>query len=76
MHVEKSFTIIGYRDWKHASGKGGGLAKHIYAAYHSDAIVAWGECKKMTDLDTSVRQLIDSFKKKFKENRHFVKPLG
>ncbi|XP_066982800.1 zinc finger MYM-type protein 1-like [Macrobrachium rosenbergii] len=40
-------------------------------------MVAWGEYKKMKDHDTSARQLMgDSFKKKIKENLHFIKLLG
>lgn len=77
VNVEKSFTTAGYRSWKHAGGKTGAIAKHIHAAYHGDAMVAWSEYKTMKDHNTSVRQLMgDNLKTIIKENRHYIKSLG
>ncbi len=36
-----TFTTVGYRDWKHATGKGGILNVHDKCSTHLDAMVAW-----------------------------------
>ena len=44
---EKAFTILGFKDWKHATGKDGILKSHDNSHLHKQAVVAWKEFKKM-----------------------------
>ena len=38
---EKSFTEIGFRDWKHATGATGVFQKHANCITHKQPLVAW-----------------------------------
>ena len=44
---EKAFTVLGFKDWKHATGKDGILKGHDNSHSHKQAVVAWKEFKKM-----------------------------
>lgn len=43
--AESTFTTIGFRDWKHASGKSGVLQNHDKCPVHKSAVIAWGQYK-------------------------------
>ena len=38
-----TFTKVGFRDWKHATGKGGMLTSHDKCSTHLAAMVAWSQ---------------------------------
>ena len=40
---EKTFTTIGFKDWKHATGKHGILACHANCYSHKQAVVSWNQ---------------------------------
>ena len=42
---ESTFTVVGFRDWKHASGKSGVLQNHDKCSVHKSAVIAWGQYK-------------------------------
>ena len=67
---EKAFTVSGFKDWKHATGKSGILKGHDSSQSHKQAVVAWKEFKKM---DSSI---IDSLggnrREQVKKNRHYM----
>ena len=44
---EKAFTVLGFKEWKHATGKDGILKGHDNSHSHKQAVVAWKEFKKM-----------------------------
>ncbi len=39
--AEETFTKFGYRDWKHATGKGGVLQRHAKCITHLHAVSFW-----------------------------------
>lgn len=42
---ERTFTHIGFRDWKHATGGKGALAVHNNCLSHKESVVAWQQFK-------------------------------
>ena len=43
---EKAFTVLGFKDWKHATGKNGILKSHDNSHSHKQAVVVWKDLRK------------------------------
>ena len=71
-----AFTRIGYRDWKHASGKQGLFEKHNNCHTHKQAMVAWYDYKKNTQKRTTIADRLDSARSlQVQHNRHYIKTV-
>ena len=71
-----TFTVTEYRDWKHASGKGGILTVHNKCATHVDAMAAWAQYKLNTSHNSTIDQRMKSNRAQvIKNNRHYLKAL-
>lgn len=70
---EKAFTVLGFKDWKHATGKDGILKGHDNSHTHKQAVIAWKEFEKM---DSSIiDKLGGTRQEQVKKNRHYLKTL-
>ena len=70
---EKTFEILGFKDWKHATGKDGILKGHENSHAHKQAVVAWKEFKKM---DSSIVDTLGGARQEqVQKNRHYLKTL-
>ena len=58
--TEEKFTIAGFRDWKHATGKEGIIPCHAKCLTHINAMTSWHEYKQNKELGTSVVNSIKS----------------
>ena len=63
---EKVFTVLGFKDWKHATGKNGILKGNDNSHSHKQAVVAWKEFKKT---------LLMHWEELVKKNCHYLKTL-
>ena len=74
---DSAFTRIGFRDWKHATGKLGILTCHdSKCATHRDTVVAWKQFKLSKIKDASIVVLLDRQGKKVIQGNHqYVKAL-
>ena len=75
--TDKTFTSKGFRDWKHAKGKGGTLTYHDrQCSTHKQAVLCWKQYKSVVASDTSILAQLDrQGKKTIKDNRQYVKCL-
>lgn len=74
--ADDRFVRIGYRDWKHATGKGGGLDKHHSSKNHQTALLNWSTFKDSISSGTSIASQLDSSRKEqIRKNRHYLKSL-
>ena len=71
-----TFTKVGFRDWKHATGKGGMLTSHDKCSTHLAAMVAWSQYKLNTKHHTSIAERMESNRAQvISNNRHYLKAL-
>ena len=70
---EKTFTVLGFKDWKHATGKDGILKGHDNSHSHKQAAVAWTEFQKMNS--SIVDTLGGARQELIQKNRHYLKTL-
>ena len=69
---EEVFTKMGYRDWKHATGRSGVLQIHDGSCSHKEAMVGWTEFMKNVQHGLCIGNRLDSARSiKIKENRHY-----
>ena len=74
---EKTFTVVGFRDWKHATGKSGVLSKHDSSYAHRQSVVAWNQYKSSIQHKGSIAdQLGTARTKQIEQNRHYIKTLA
>ena len=74
---EKMFTVVGFRDWKHATGKSGVLSKHYSSYAHRQSVVAWNQYKSNTQHKNSIAdQLGMARAEQIAQNRHYIKTLA
>lgn len=72
-----TFTHIGYRDWKHATGQNGSLAKHDSSCTHKQAMLYWAEYVNNADRNTSIGDRLDSTRKQqIQGNRCYLKTIA
>ena len=70
---EKTFKVLGFKDWKHATGKDRTLKGHENSYAHKQAVVAWKEFKKM---DSSIVDTLGGARQEqVQKNRHYLKTL-
>ena len=71
-----TFTKVGFRDWKHATGKGGMLTVHDKCSTHLTAMVAWSQYKLNAKHHTSIAERMESSRALvISNNRHYLKAL-
>ena len=70
------FTMTGFRDWKHATGKKGSLAVHDTCSSHRQAVVAWDMYIKTANTGLTVAdQLGNQRAELVRKNRHYIKSI-
>ena len=57
---EKTFTTIGFKDWKHATGKHGILACHANCYSHKQAVVSWNQYQLNLKQGTLISEQLSS----------------
>ena len=71
------FTCSGFRDWKHATGQNGSLAKHDSSYTHKQAMLSWAEFVKNANKNTSIGDRLDSTRRQqIQENRCYLKTIA
>ena len=71
-----TFTKVGFRDWKHATGKRGMLTVHDKCSTHLKAMVAWSQYKLNAKHNTSIAERMESSRAQaISNNRHYLKAL-
>ena len=74
---EQSFTLVGFKDWKHATGKGGVLSKHDSSCAHRKSVLSWNQYKINSKCKMSISdQLGISRAQQLTQNRHYIKTLA
>lgn len=74
---EKTFTTIGFKDWKHATGKHGILACHANCYSHKQAVVSWNQYKLNLKQGTLISEQLSSARAdQIGENRHYIKTVA
>ena len=61
--AEDTFTSIGYKDWKHATGKNGRLIKHSTSVTHQAAMSSWCAYKANIQCGTSVGTMLNDVRR-------------
>ena len=69
---EKSFTEIGFRDWKHATGATGVFQKHANCITHKRSLVAWQQFLASEKNLSVAEQLGISRAEQIKKKRHYI----
>lgn len=71
------FTLKGFRNWKHATGKNGSLAVHDACLSHRQAVVAWySYTHTMTTGVTVADQLGNARAELVQRNRQYLKTIA
>uniref|UniRef100_A0A3B3HAC2 TTF-type domain-containing protein n=1 Tax=Oryzias latipes TaxID=8090 RepID=A0A3B3HAC2_ORYLA len=67
----------GFKNWKKATFKDGGLLGHARSEAHTTAMLAWAEYEKSTSGTASLSASLDAeYSKLVKENREYIKVVG
>jgi hypothetical protein len=74
--LERAFTEIGFRDWKHATGTKGILVCHHNSYSHKQAIVAWQQFKAFSEHGTVLDQLGTTRAEQIKWNKHYMRSIA
>ena len=75
--IEETFISQGYRDWKHATGKGGVLEKDDSVHSHKLAMILWQDFKRNIEQGTGLSNMLDSARSaRIKENRHYMEVVS
>ena len=73
---ELAFTSTGFKDWKHAMGKGGILTGHNDCRAHKEAATAWNQYIINLQKGTGISERLDSARaERIKQNRHYLKSV-
>ncbi len=73
---EKTFSSLGFRDWKHATGQKGILVSHNNSLSHKQAVVAWEQFKLSQDHGLVAEQLGSNRAQQISKNRHYIKSIA
>ncbi|XP_065917551.1 zinc finger MYM-type protein 1-like [Dysidea avara] len=74
---EQVFTLSGFKDWKHATGKKGALVGHSNSLSHKEAMVAWEQYKINSKRGTLLPNQVDnSWDVVIQENKHYIKTIA
>ena len=77
LEVEVTFTIEGFRDWKHATGSRGILQCHASCYSHIQAVSSWHEFKQNKEHGTSIASRLDSARnEQIRQNRHYLRSVA
>ncbi|KAI6651115.1 Zinc finger MYM-type protein 1-like [Oopsacas minuta] len=75
--TEDAFKSVGFRDWKHATGRDGTLHCHDKCLTHINAIASWHEYKLNERIGTSIESRINSSRsEQIRLNRHYIKSIA
>lgn len=67
----------GFKHWKKATFKDGGLLGHAKSEAHTNAMLAWAEYEKSTASTSSLSASLNAeYNKLVKENREYIKVVG
>lgn len=69
---ERSFTEVAFRDWKHATGAKGVLARHANCITHKQSTIAWNQSLALEKHHSVAEQLGIARAEQIKKNRHYV----
>ena len=70
------FTVSGFRNWKHATGKTGSLSVHDTCSSHRHAMVAWDCFKATANSGTIGDQLGNARADQVRRNRHYIRTIA
>ena len=71
--AEGTFTKVGFRDWKHATGQRGILQKHAQCSTHLHAMSAWHTYKINKECGSSIAESLDLLRnQEIRNNRHYL----
>ena len=71
---DPSFTSLGFKDWKHATGQKGMLNIHANSKSHTEAMASWQEYRRRMETDESISSQLDRVgSKTVNENRKYVR---
>lgn len=74
---ESTFTLTGFRNWKHAMGKKGIVACHDKCDVHKQAVIDWNQYKVNMQNHTSVRDRNNLVcQQQIHHNRHYIKTVS
>ena len=74
---ETAFTLIGFKDWKHATGKKGILICHCNSLSHKESMVAWEQYRVNSERGSSISNRINSsWETTIANNRHYIKTIS
>lgn len=74
---EQSFALVGFKDWKHATGKGGVLSKHDSSCAHRKSVLSWNQYKINSQHKTSISDRLGiSRAEQVTQNRHYIRTLA
>lgn len=66
----------GFKNWKKATNKDGGLIGHAKSEAHTNAMLAWAEYEKSTATTSSLSASLNAeYDKLVTENRHYIKTV-
>ena len=75
-YADRAFTVIGFRDWKHATGKHGALSKHGMTVSHKHAMTSWAQLKVVQTTGASIVNQLDTARlQQIKENRYYIQRI-
>ena len=74
---ETAFTLTGFSDWKHATGKKGILICHSNSFSHKESMVAWEQYRITSERGTSILNRINSsWETTIANNQHYIKTIS
>ena len=74
---ETAFTLTGFSDWKHATGKKGILVCHSNCFSHKESMVAWEQYRVTSERGTSIlNQINSSWETTIANNQHYIKTIA
>ena len=74
---ESTFTITGFRNWKHAMGQKGIITSHDKCNVHKQAMIDWKQYKINMQHHTSVQDRNNSVcSQQIRHNRHYIKTIA
>ena len=69
-----SFIVVGFKDWKHATGKSGVLSKHDSSFAHRQLMLVWNQNKLNLVHKTTISDQLRLCRDKQKgENCHYIR---
>ena len=74
---EQTFTTIGFKDWKHATGKDGILTHHNSCQSHKHAFTAWRQYVLNLEAGTGIAERLGSARtEQIEQNRHYIATIA